>query len=313
MTGDLAALACALCFAICSLAFASAGRKVGSVTVNQTRIVIAVVVLALIHLARTGACWPAGWTGEETGVLLVSGVIGLALGDQCYFFALTVIGPRRGTLLMSTFPLFALVGDGVLRGYWPPLSVAWWILLCLVGVLLVLSEKRGVATAATPPPSPRLFATAVVAGFLGALGQGTGLVLTRMAEDARPEVALDAVSMTLVRMVAGLAGILVLTQGSKLLRWRRKDRIEGGRRMSSRVFGLILIGVVFGPTLGVWLSMVAVQQSSGTGRPAVLIALTPVMMIPIAWIASSERPGLAGWSGTLLAFAATAVLMQQVA
>ncbi len=305
MTGDLAALACALCFALCSIAFASAGRMVGSVTVNQTRIVLAVVVLVLAHWGLAGTLWPVGWTTEETGLLLLSGVIGLALGDQCYFYALTVIGPRLGTLLMSTFPLFALLGDGVLRGHWPsPIAVVWMV-LCLVGVVLVLSERRdpgGVGAAST---SPRSYAWALVAGLLGALGQGLGLVITKMADGARPE-PLDPVSMTLVRMVAGMIGMLVLTQVWRLLGRRR----VAGHRLHRAAVLRILLGVVFGPTLGVWLSMVALQEASGTGRAAVLIALTPVMMIPIAWSVSGERPRLLGWLGTLLAFAATAALVQ---
>ena len=74
------------------------------------------------------------------------------------------------------------------------------------------------------------------------------------------------------------------------------------------LFGFIVVGCLFGPTLGVWLSMIAVQEADA-GRAAVLIALTPVLMIPLARLAYGERPTLRSWIGTGLAFVGTAALM----
>jgi drug/metabolite transporter (DMT)-like permease len=173
----------------------------------------------------------------------------------------------------------------------------------IAGVVLVLTRGRGAAVAVwSPQTTPAGHTWAIVAGLLGALGQGLGLVLSKMADTTAGGAPLHSVSMTLVRMVAGLGGVLVL------LALRGATRRSPARRrpMTGSAF---LVGALLGPILGVWLSMYAVQQAAGTGRAAVLIALTPVLMIPISLVVYRERPGLLSWAGTLLAFAGTAGLM----
>ena len=79
MTGELAALVCATFFALCSLAFAAAGRIVGSMVVNQVRILLAAAFLFGLHLALFGELWPSTMNADQTWLLLWSGIVGLAL------------------------------------------------------------------------------------------------------------------------------------------------------------------------------------------------------------------------------------------
>ena len=305
MNGDLAAITCATFFAFCSIAFARAGRIVGSMVVNQVRIMLAVAFLLGIHVAMFGDVWPWSMSTGQIWLLVLSGVVGLALGDLCYFHALAVLGPRLGTLLMATFPLFVVLGEGVGRGRWPSWQDGIWMAAIVVGVMVVLTGKR--AEGGWPSPGGgALFA--ITAGVLGAVGQGFGIVIAKMADDVSATGGADALSVTLVRMIAGFAGMAVIAGARVVLRPREARRNAGRDRMTSKAFYLILTGVVFGPTLGVWLSMIAIDLIDA-GRASVLIALTPVLMLPIVWIGWGERPSARGWIGTVVAFAGTAGLL----
>ena len=301
MNGDLAGILCATFFALCSIAFAGAGRVVGSMVVNQVRILLAAVFLIGLHVAWFGEFWPSSMTAGQGWLLVLSGVIGLALGDLFYFHALAVLGPRVGTLLMAMFPIFVVLGEGFARGYWPGWSDGLWMAVIVAGVLIVLTGKSARSGWRSPGGSKFV---AIVAGVLGAIGQGTGLVIAKMADDVSLTAGTNPLSVTVVRMIAGLVGMTLIVAVQRSLKPRTTERA----RMTSKAFWMILIGVVFGPTLGVWLSMVAIAEIPA-GRAAVLIALTPVLMLPIVWIGWKEQPSLLGWVGTIAAFAGTAVLL----
>ena len=57
--GETAAVATAALWTLCAILFASAGRRIGALSVNAYRIAMAVVLLALAHLGLRGSLLPA--------------------------------------------------------------------------------------------------------------------------------------------------------------------------------------------------------------------------------------------------------------
>ena len=102
-------------------------------------------------------------------------------------------------------------------------------------------------------------------------------------------------------MLAGTAGYLVLF--TALGWWRRLPAAVKDRR----AMGLTATGAFFGPFLGVSLSLVAVQLIPA-GVAASLMAVTPVLIIPVVVLLGRERVGPGGVAGALLAVAGVAVL-----
>ena len=69
----------------------------------------------------------------------------------------------------------------------------------------------------------------------------------------------------------------------------------------------ILGGAVFGPLIGVSLSLLAVQRTE-VGIASTLIALTPIFMLPIGALVFKERFGWQAVAGTLLAILGVGLL-----
>lgn len=309
--GELAGLGTAACWSVCSLAFTAAGRRIGAMAVNQLRIPIAILLLASAHRILFGSFWPADISRQQATLLAVSGVLGLTLGDLCLFRCFVLIGPRLGTLLMTIAPvLTALLAWPILHERLSP-SAAAGIALTIAGILWVLNAHPRHAPEA---PSSRSLSIGIVLGILGAAGQALGLVFAKLgmrAADSAANVALDGadgalapidpLSATLVRMVAGAAGIWLIAA-------LRGNIVSTIRTLADqRALAYTAIGAVLGPFMGVWLSLVSVSHTSA-GVAATLMGTVPIIMLPLARIAYGDRPGAAVIAGTLVAFAGVAYL-----
>ena len=298
--GESAAIAVAVLWTTCSVLFASAGRRIGALSVNAWRILMAVCLLGAAHILLFGTVVPTA-NREQYMWMSLSGIIGLAIGDFGYFGCLVCMGPRRGVLLMSMHPIFT----AVLAWVWLREYLSAWTLvgmaMVLAGVFLAVLEQEDARGG--PVPRERL-GMGVMLGLVGSAGQGIGFVVAKvgMVEAADPGAdPLDPLSATLVRMVAACvfvwAAVVVAGRARKVLA-ARKDIFAMERTFA---------GASFGPFLGVWLSMVAVTHALA-GVAATLMSLMPILVIPLVWALYGERTSARGIAGAVVAFSGVAVL-----
>jgi len=69
----------------------------------------------------------------------------------------------------------------------------------------------------------------------------------------------------------------------------------------------MIAGSIAGPFLGIWLSLMAVQLAP-VGVAATLMALPPVILIPLGYFLYGERVGPRGIVGTIVAFCGVALI-----
>ena len=194
--GELAALGTASCWVVTSLAFAGAGKRIGSQNVNLLRLLVAIPLLMIVTFLLRGQALPTDASSEAWIWLSVSGMVGFVFGDMCLFRAFVLIGPRLSSLLMATTPLMTawmgwlVLGESL--GPWAWLGMA----LTIAGVAWALVAQGG---------SGRLIdvRTGVVLALLGALGQAGGLVLSKLGMGEY-----DAFAATQIRVLAAVVGWL---------------------------------------------------------------------------------------------------------
>jgi drug/metabolite transporter (DMT)-like permease len=291
--GELAALATATCWTASSLCFEVAGRRIGSLSLNLVRLGVAAVLLAAIALVLRGRALPIDVPTASWGWLTVSGLAGFVFGDLCLFRALVTLGARRTMLVQTAAPAMAVLLAWPVLGETPTWRELGGMALITAGVGWAISART--RASAAPETAAPVTTTAVLLALGGALGQGGGLVLSKLGlEGVHP------VAATQVRLVAGVAGFVVVLTVARW--WSRFAAALADRRGMA----FASLGALFGPCIGVSLSLYAVAHAPA-GVAASLMALTPVLLVPVA-AARGEHVGVAGVAGAVVAVGGVIVL-----
>lgn len=289
--GELAALAAALLWAVATLFFARAGQQLRPLRLNLTKGVLALGMLGatlLILGEPLSLLDPRG-----LALLLVSGAIGIAVGDTAYFSALQALGVRR-TMLLGTLvpPLTALLALAFLEERLSP--GAWGgIALTVAGVAWVIGER---APGAAQPPAA--LARGLALGVLASLAQAVGAVLSR---SALADTAISSLWAALLRLSAGILLLLVMMAAAKELPMR-KERVP----IAKGLWGSILFATFIGTYLGIWLQQTSLKYAHA-GVAQTLFATSQLFALPLAaW--SGEQVSLRAIAGAVVALGGVALL-----
>jgi drug/metabolite transporter (DMT)-like permease len=287
--GEIAALMTACCWTVTSMAFEAAGKRIGSLPVNFIRLIMALGFLAAYGAITRGMPLPTDASARAWGWLAVSGVVGFAVGDLCLFRAFVVVGARLSMLMMALVPPFtALIGLALLGETLGPLDLLG-MGLTVGGVAWVVLERKPGSTK-RPPVS------GILLGLGGAVGQAVGLVLSKHGmRDYDPFAA------TQIRVMAGIVAFAAILTFAGV--WPRVvAALRDGAAMARTT-----LGAVFGPFLGVSLSLLAVKHTE-TGVAATIMAIVPVLIIAPSALVFKERVTVRAVLGAVIAVGGVAVL-----
>jgi drug/metabolite transporter (DMT)-like permease len=298
--GESSAIFVSFMWTICSILFAAAGKRLGILSLNAYRTVIALSLLGVSHIILFGTIIPEA-NNMQWSVLGVSGIIGLGIGDFGYFGALVNLGPRRALLIMSTHPIFSLISAYFILGEIPGEMAFIGIVVTLIGVFIVIFEE--VDPGEDDPHSGGNRKLGIFFAFVGAVGQGVGFVLAKygMTEAGGSSSDLDPLSATLIRMTAACIFIwIVIIASHNLGHVRSKLRERSSLKLAAG-------GAFFGPFIGVWMSMVALSYAIA-GVAATLMSLMPVIVIPVLWVVYKQKTNMRGIAGAMIAVVGVAIL-----
>jgi drug/metabolite transporter (DMT)-like permease len=293
--GELAAIVTSICFSIGPTFFTMAGHLVGSVVVNRSRLVVAFVYLAIAHTIIYGMPLPFDATSDRWFWLALSGVIGFVIGDAALFQAFITIGTRLTMLIFAINPIISAVLAWVFLGeHLTPLQMAG-MAITLGGVAWVVAEKENREEGSL---TKREYAWGIFLGVVGAAGQSGGMFTAKLGLYGD----FPALSGQIIRMSAAMVAIWLIALFSR----QAKETVEKFFSQPKAV-RYILMASFIGPTVGVWFSLVSIQNTS-LGIASTLMALPPVFLIPIGYFVFKDRITLRAIIGTLMALGGVAVL-----
>ena len=292
--GEFAALTAAFFWGFGAFLFESAGTRIGALSTNLLRLLLACIFLSLTLFIQQGTLIPLHASPAGIKWLGLSGLIGLAIGDGALFYAIVILGPRLAILILSLAPPITAIIAWLFLGEKLGLYAVLGILLTFLAIVWVVGEPHGREHLRGSKT------VGVLLGFIGALGQGLGVVLAKQGLTAE----LDALSATLLRMIPAtvvmwLFAVIIRQAKPTLIALRNK-------RAALTVLG----GAIFGPYIGVWLSIVAVKYSEA-GVAATLLATVPIMIIPLEFFIHKRKPTLRAIMGTLIAVAGIAFIFMR--
>lgn len=283
-TGEIISLVVAVCWTATALFADIASHRLGAMTVNVIRLVLASVFLGALLWVTVGAPYPVYADAPTWFWLALSALVGYIFGDFCLFNSYLVIGARFGQLFMTLAPPIAAIAGWVLLGE----TMTWksWlamaVTICGIAISILSRGNGGHSLHFTLPVK------GILLGIGAGMGQGVGLVLSKIGmqhyEAALPADAPAAFewampfASTMIRSLTGIVGFFVWMA---LMGQLPQLRAAVQNRRGMQFTGLTTL---FGPFIGVSLSLMAVQYARA-GIASTLMALTPVLIIlPYAMI-----------------------------
>ena len=320
--GQTIALAVAVSWTVCALLSETVSRRLGAHVVNVLRMVLSLLFIGALLWVCTGSPLPPRADATTWGWLLASGAVGYVFGDYCLFNAYLLIGSRFGQLFMTLAPAVSALAGWLLLGERLSAQALLGMAVTTTGIAVSILG-RGVPDADEAGRGSRrrvrlnLPTRGVLLGIGAGVGQGLGLTLSAVglhhyaagwASGAAATVPAAAEHLrwllpfaaTQMRAVAGLPGFLLI-----LLLAGKGDAL---RRACTDGRGWLLMAatVVFGPFVGVSLSLMATQYTS-TGVAMTIMSLSPVLILWPAHVLFGQRVTRREVVGALISVAGVAL------
>lgn len=307
--GALAAFGTALCWSISALFFEFASKRAGALAVNFWKLAFAFPLLCVAAVAFGGPILPLDAPSGSWLYLFVSGLIGFVIADFFLFNAYVLLGSRVTVVFQALQPIFAaLISFAFLGETMRPQSLLAMAVV-IAGILVTLVARNAAANKASGKASgkaphglsglsglPGLPMKGVVFAFLSPLFQAAGLIFSKAGLESY-----NAVGGTQIRVIAGMLGFALHALVTKEMK-----PVFGVFLADRKAALATLAGGVFGPFLGVTLSLFAVQHTSA-GTASTLIALYPVLIILPSVAVLKQRVGASEILGAVIAVSGAAL------
>ncbi|MCT4656427.1 MAG: DMT family transporter [Cohaesibacter sp.] len=290
---EIAALSAAACWAVGSLLSANPVAKLGSIAFNRLRMgLVALMLLAYTTLIGTwSTIEPSYWSA-----IVWSAMIGIVLGDTALFITMRRLGPRRSGILFATnAPIATLLSWHIFDEHlsMPELTGT---LLVIAGVMLAIMFGKRKDQLHKWENIQGILWIGIIWGLIAAAGQAVGsLIIKPVLLEGGDPIAVSAIRVSLSAISLILISLLPL----KAVKPTGKLDIKSFWQIAGS--GFIAMGV------GMTLLLYAFTQGE-IGIVASLSATTPVMMLPILWIKTKERPPLGAWIGAALVVGGSALI-----
>jgi drug/metabolite transporter (DMT)-like permease len=310
--GEIAALVAAMLWAVASIVYGRVGTSIPPLHLNLIKGVIAIALL-LITIIASGQLFPA-LTPLPLGLLLLSGVMGIGLGDTAFLAAINSLGARRVLLIETLAPPITAIFAFIFLD--ESLNASAWcgILLTILGVAWVIGgEGRvgrqggqgGLETVVEEyiytysPPSPPSLLKGVGFALLAAVGNAAGAVLSRAA------LANSNINPLWAALLRLTAAVLLLLPW---IAWQQKRQVISlaPNWKSRKIVGATCFAAFCGTFLGIWLQQIAIKFTA-VGIASTLLQSSPVFVLPLAmWM--GEKVSLRAVVGVAIAIAGIALL-----
>jgi drug/metabolite transporter (DMT)-like permease len=295
---ELSGLVAALCWTISSLMAPGLIQRFGTMRFNTVRIMIASVILLFISLVTqrfNASLW------LHVDLIILSGVLGIFLGDTMLFTAVHRLGPRRtGVIFATNAPMSILLGWLFLNEHLS-LNQLFACGLVLSGVVIAILFGKRQSLHAWEQTKGKL-SVGILMALGGALGQASGALLSKPALlDGADPIAVSALRVT-------TGAIALMLAYGLFYRHRQPEHAIPFSQLTRQDFigiaALATIGMVIGMSVLVW-----GVGNANVGIVTTLSAVVPVLILPGLWITTGQRPTFGAWLGAILVVTGAALII----
>ena len=228
--------------------------------------------------------------------LIGSSLVGIVIGDTALMQALKRIGPRRNSVLFATSAPMAAGMGFIWLGETLSTNLLIGCGLILLGVVNAVWWGRKTEGQHRLEKVSGHLGWGILIGLTAAFGQAAGAVL------AKPVLLAGADPIAASAIRVGFAAVVLLLVRALPFAWAKANAAPTPafvwRTMSSATLGLVL---------GMTLLVYALGRGE-VGIVMTLSAITPVIILPVVWFITGQRPSRGAWLGAALVVVGSSVI-----
>jgi drug/metabolite transporter (DMT)-like permease len=285
--GAAAALGAALFWAATNLVLREQLNKIGGATAQTWRTVVSTLIFGVIFLALRSPSDLLAIPARTVGILLLSVLMSMVIGDILQFTAVRRIGIALAMPIASCYPLFTLVIAAVALSEAPTARAIIGALLVVAGVVLVALPRRALVTEGEPGIAvSSVHWSGVACALASAVCVAGATALTRVAIQ---DIDILAANMLRLPFSASLCAVISTVE-------RRQPPWRVERRSIPALCAAGVTGLASG------LCYLSAIKLVGASTTATLNAAGPIFGLLGAIVFLGERPTRRSIVGTVIAF-----------
>ena len=289
----LIAILAAFCWAVSSLISADIARSIGGLAFNRIRLFF--VSLMLIVYTFYLNTWDT--INEEFLVtIIISGIIGIFLGDTFLFIALQKIGPRRNNILFSLAAPFTVILNIIFLNQMMSVINLIGCFIVFLGVVIAISYGDSTDKNHKWEKIEGSLYFGIFFGITAALCQAIGLIMMKPILDAGADPIASASIRTLVSFIFLSFTFFI-----------NSNIFNSKKPINLKIIFQSIISGFLGMALGMSLLLIALQNADA-GIVATLSSTSPIMILLLIWILTKKNPSIGAWIGTSIAVLGTGLI-----
>jgi drug/metabolite transporter (DMT)-like permease len=281
---EFAALAAAMTWAFSAVLAAGPSTAMGAIAFNRLRMAI-VLVMLLVFVAATG-----GWrtvSAQHLAPLLLSGFIGIFMGDSALFLTMNRLGPRRTNILFASNAPFAAILGWFFLGETLVWQKVAGIAVVFTGIIVAIIFGKRRSQLGTWEEIKGSLPLGVALGLAAGACQAVGSLIARPVMEA----GVDPATASAIRVAVAVFGLSALIATG----WKP---VQQKQRATPRM--VLIVGISGLAAMGLGMTFVLFALSGGKiGIVATLSATAPVWLLPLIWLKTGERPAAMAWMGAV--------------
>ncbi len=289
----LIAILAAFCWSVSSLISADIARNIGGLAFNRIRLFF--VSLMLIAFTIYQDTWDTIHT-DLFFTIIISGIIGIFVGDTLLFIALQKIGPRRNNILFSLAAPFTVMLNIFFLNEVMTFVNLLGCLIVFFGVVIAIAYGNS---------NDQIHRWEIVQGSLkvgiilsvgAALCQSIGLILMKPVLNAGADPIASAAIRTSIS--------LFFISFTFLL---NSENFSPKKKITLKIILQSVLSGFIGMALGMSLLLIALKNADA-GIVATLSSTSPILILFLIWLLTKKIPSLGAWFGTILAIMGTGLI-----
>ncbi len=278
----LAALGAALSWAVSSIISANPSSALGSMAFVRIRMTMVFFMLAAV-LIVTGS-WRTIEVAHVTPAV-ISGLVGILLGDAALFATMNRLGPRRSGILFSSNAVFSVILGWMFLGEKLDIITLTGIIIALAGVALAILFGKRTNDVHNWETVKGSLGVGIAVGLFSGLCQAIGSIVVRPVM----ETGVDPVAIAAIRVgIASLGLTIAMYSGVKAARSQTTLTPKLGWQVALSGFTAMGIGMTL---------LLFALRGGHVGIVATLSATTPALVLPMLWWKTGDRPPMLAWLG----------------